>query len=67
MERSNDRTGSDRHGGFLSDRYLPSHLTTRAMAGYGMRSLGSEEMMDRIEQQLEDLIEEVRKLIDAQK
>jgi hypothetical protein len=37
------------------------------MAGYGMRSLGSEEMMDRIEQQLEDLIEEVRKLIDAQK
>lgn len=37
------------------------------MAGYGMQSLGSEEVMDRIEQQLEDLIEEVKKLIAAQK
>lgn len=32
-----------------------------------MSQLGSEEAMDQIEQQLEDLIEEVRKLIDAQK
>lgn len=32
-----------------------------------MPQLGSEEVMDRIEQQLEDLIEEVRKLIDARK
>lgn len=32
-----------------------------------MPQLGSEEVMDRIERQLEDLIEEVKKLIDAQK
>lgn len=32
-----------------------------------MPQLGSEDVMDKIEQQLEDLIEEVRKLIDAQK
>lgn len=32
-----------------------------------MPQLGSEETMDRIEQQLEDLIEEVRQLIAAQK
>lgn len=32
-----------------------------------MQSLGSEEVMDRIEQQLEDLIEEVKKLIAERK
>lgn len=32
-----------------------------------MPKLGSEEVMDRIEQQLVDLIEEVRKLIAARK
>jgi hypothetical protein len=65
FERSTRDT--DRRTGVPVQRPVPCQIPTSKAPGSYVMQLGSEEVMDGIEERLEELIEEVRKLIEASK